>query len=287
MPMEIITDEDLKLKHAGFYWRESLEHKDVHVLCCQPLEQNGFANGFSTRTGGVSPFPQAALNLAGFSIDTSENIFENRRRFLGSFKGNWTLATCWQVHGADVHLVRDSDDASAKANERCDALITHTENVLLGVQTADCVPVLLGDGRTGAAAAIHAGWRGTAASIVANTLQRMNEEFGTRASDVRAVIGPAASACCYEVGAEVIELFRERFSDADELLTTTRQGHALIDLQRANRNQLVRAGVDASRIHTAPFCTMCRTDFFFSYRREKALHGRTGRLLSVIGREKG
>jgi len=259
----------------------------VRVLCCLPLEQDGWTNGFSTRTGGVSSLPREALNLAGFSIDTSENIFENRRRFLALFKGNWTLATCWQVHGADMRLVRDADDASAKANERCDALITHTENVLLGVQTADCVPVLLGDARTGAAAAIHAGWRGTAASIIANTLQRMNEEFGTRASDVRAAIGPAASACCYEVGAEVIELFRERFSDADELLTTTREGHALIYLQRANRNQLVRAGVDASRIHTAPFCTMCRTDFFFSYRREKALHGRTGRLLSVIGREKG
>jgi len=284
MPMEIITDEDLQLKRAGFYWRESLEHTGVRVLCCLPLEQDGFTNGFSTRTGGVSPFPQAALNLAGFSIDTSENIFENRRRFLDSFKGTWTLATCWQVHGADVHLVRDADDASAKANERCDALITHTENVLLGVQTADCVPVLLGDKRTGATAAIHAGWRGTAASIVAQTLQRMSEEFGTRAADVRAAIGPSASACCYEVGAEVIELFRERFPDADELLTTTREGHALIDLQRANRNQLILAGVDASRIHTAPICTMCRTDLFFSYRREKALHKGTGRLLSVVGR---
>ncbi len=285
--MEIITDEDLKLKRDGFYWRESREHKNVRVLCCLPLEQDGFANGFSTRTGGVSPFPQEALNLAGFSIDTSENIFENRRRLLDSFNGNWTLATCWQVHGAEMRLVRGADDASAKADERCDALITHTENVLLGVQTADCVPVLLGDVRTGAAAAVHAGWRGAAASIVAQTLRRMSVEFGTRAIDVRAAIGPAASACCYEVGAEVIELFRERFSDADELLTATREGHALIDLQRANHNQLVLAGVDASRIHTAPFCTMCRTDFFFSYRREKALDKRTGRLLSVIGRAKG
>ncbi len=282
--MEIITDEDLKLKRAGFYWRASLEHKEVRVLCCAPLERNGLANGFSTRTGGTSSLPHDALNLAGFSIDAAENIAENRRRFLNSFKGHWTLATCWQVHGATVRAVRNTDDARCNANERCDALITDTANVLVGVQTADCVPVLLGDARTGASAAIHAGWRGTSISIVGQTLQRMSAEYGTRVEDVRAAIGPAASACCYEVGAEVIELFRERFAYADDLLTETRAGHGRIDLQRANCNQLIAAGIDESRIHIAPFCTMCRTDFFFSYRRENASHGRTGRLLAVIGR---
>ncbi len=282
--MEIITDEDLKLTCAGFYWRVNLEHKDVRVLCCAPLEQDGLTNGFSTRTGGTSSLPRDALNLAGFSIDAAENITENRRRFLKSFKGHWTLATCWQVHGATVRAVHDANNASSNANELCDALITNTANVLVGVQTADCVPVLLGDARTGASAAIHAGWRGTSISIVGQTLQRMSLEYGTRIEDVRAAIGPAARACCYEVGAEVIELFRERFAYADDLLTETRAGHALIDLQRANCNQLIAAGVDESRIHTAPFCTMCRTDLFFSYRRENALHGRTGRLLAVIGR---
>ncbi len=153
------------------------------------------------------------------------------------------------------------------------------------MQTADCVPVILGDARSGACAAIHAGWRGTAASIVPHALERMRAEFGTRGADVRAAIGPAANVCCYEVGAEVIETFRTRFDDANDLLVPTREGHARIDLQRANRQQLEDAGVSPARIHTAPFCTMCRNDLFFSYRREKKIHGRTGSLLAVIGRD--
>jgi YfiH family protein len=281
--MEIIIDEELELKRAGFYWRESLLDNKVRVLCCAPLEQDKLTNGFSTRTGGVSSLPHESLNLAGFSEDTPENIFENRRRFLNVFAGEWTLATCWQVHGADVRVVRDTYDARSITDERCDALITRATNILLGVQTADCVPVLLGDARTGAVAAIHAGWRGTAASIATKTLQRMAADFGTRATDVRVAIGPSARACCYEVGSEVIELFRARFPDADGLLAPMRDGRARIDLQRANSNQLIAAGVDASRIHIAPLCTMCRTDILFSYRREKALRGRVGRLLAAIG----
>ena len=230
--------------------------------------------------------PQDALNLAGFNEDDAANIHENRRRFLALFRGEWRLATCWQVHGADVRRVRPVDATAAldTNEERCDALTTDAPHVLLGVQTADCVPIILGDARTGACAAVHAGWRGTAASIVSAALERMREEYGTRAVDVRACIGPAANVCCYEVGREVIETFRARFAYADELLVPTREGHARIDLQRANRQQLTGAGVAPERIHTAPFCTICRDDLFFSYRREKKLYGRTGRLLAVIGR---
>ena len=233
--------------------------------------------------------PEASLNLAGFDDDTSENIYENRRRFLKLFDGEWSLAAGWQVHGTDVRLVRDEMDARGPTGARgeteyCDALITDAPRVLIGVKTADCVPILLGDARTLAVAAIHAGWRGTLALIVAKTIERMREQYGTRAVDIRAAIGPAARGCCYEVGAEVIEAFTKSFPGGDELLTETRAGHALIDLQRANRQQLIAAGVSQERIHVAPLCTMCRTDLFFSYRREKSQQGRVGRLMSVIGR---
>jgi hypothetical protein len=257
---------------------------------CAPLEQDGFANGFSTRLGGTSPMPKDALNLAGFDDDAAENIYENRRRFLQLFDGQYTLAAGWQVHGADVRVVHDARDARGPKGARgeteyCDALVTNVPQVLVGVKTADCVPVLLGDARQKAVAAIHAGWRGTLARIVARTIARMRREYDTRPEDVRAAIGPSALACCYEVGGEVIEAFRSGFTaEADELFTPTREGHALVDLQRANRNQLIAEGVPAERIHLAPLCTMCRTDLFFSYRREKHLHGRVGRLMSVIGK---
>jgi YfiH family protein len=284
----MITETSEPLARAGFHWRE---RDGVRVLSCTPLEAEGFANGFSTRAGGCSPMPHGALNLAGFNEDDAANIRENRRRFLKLFSDDdnnnkWRLATCWQVHGADVRRVRPGDATHAldTNEERCDALTTDAAHILLGVQTADCVPVILGDARTGACAAVHAGWRGTAASIVSAALERMREEYGTRAGEVRACIGPAANVCCYEVGREVIDTFRARFAYADELLAPTASGHARIDLQRANRQQLVSAGVSPERIHTAPFCTICRNDLFFSYRREKKLHGRTGRLLAVIGR---
>jgi YfiH family protein len=277
--MEIITDE-AELTRAGFYWRE---RDGVRALSCAPLEQEGFTNAFSTRLGGVSPMPEAALNLAGFHEDAAENIYENRRRFLRLFDGEWRLTAVWQMHGADVRIVRDAEDARSDT-VRCDALTTNAPRILLAVKTADCVPVILGDARTGACAAVHAGWRGTIASIIPRTLERMLDEYGTRAEDVRAVIGPAAGACCYEVGAEVIEAFHENFKDADNLLTPTRDGHARLDLQRANREQLIQTDVQPERVHIAPLCTICRTDLFFSYRREKSVYGKTGRLMSVIGR---
>jgi YfiH family protein len=286
--MAMITDDPQALQ-ADFYWRD---RDGVRALVCAPLEQDGFTNGFSTRLGGVSPFPPHpgdALNLAGFNEDTVENILENRRRFLKLFAGQWTLTGCWQVHGADVRLVRNELEAQPAPDVvgdgvYCDALVSDAARVLIGVKTADCVPILIGDASTGAFAAVHAGWRGTVAGIVTEALQQLDREYATRPADVRVAIGPAAASCCYEVGAEVISAFAERFPESDKLFAPTRAGHARIDLFQANQDQLVSAGVSADRIHSSGLCTMCRTDLFFSYRCEKKIQGKVGRLMAVIGR---
>jgi YfiH family protein len=258
-------------------------------LICAALERDGFVNGFSTRIGGVSPMPHDALSLAGFNEDTAENILENRRRFLKLFPGRWSLAGCWQVHGADVRVVKDAQDAKPAENESgdtiyCDAVVSNGDGILAGIKTADCVPLLLGDAQTKSFAAVHAGWRGTLAGVAIKALERLIGEYNVRPQDVRVAIGAAAGPCCYEVGSEVIEAFASRFHDANDLFARTREGHALVDLLKANRNQLVSAGVKAERIHTAPLCTICRTDLFFSYRRDKSLHGKVGRLMAVVGR---
>ena len=285
MPIEMIT-EDSALQSAGFYWRE---REDVRALICAPLEHDGFTNGFSTRGGGVSPMPQDSLNLAGFNEDEAENIHENRRRFLKLFAGDWTLTGCWQIHSADVRVIHNEQEAQPKSgvlgdDQYCDALVSKTPKILLAVKTADCVPILIGDSTTGAFAAVHAGWRGTSTSIVRRAIEQLQQEYGARAADLRVAIGPAAMACCYEVGGEVMNLFKERFPQSGHLLTPTREGHARIDLHQANRDQLINAGVLPERIHSAALCTMDRNDLFFSYRREKNLNGRVGRLMSVIGR---
>lgn len=111
----------------------------------------------------------------------------------------------------------------------------------------------------------------------------MAANFGTDPERVIAAIGPAALCGRYEIGQEVIDAFAGEFDGYDKYLKQTRKGHALIDLHSANEDQLVECGVRPANIFKAPFCTMERTDLFFSYRIEKASNGKTGRLMSVIG----
>ncbi len=273
---------DKTLADSGFYWREK---NGVKILVCHALEEIGFVNGFSTRLGGVSPYPENSLNLSGLDIDSAENLAENRKRFLEVFGGNYALASSWQTHSADVRIVKNLDDVK-DTNQKSDALVSDLENVLVGVKTADCVPVLLGDNRTKAFAAIHAGWRGTANSIVKNTVEKMRQIYGTNAKDLICAIGPAASGKNYEVGQDVIDAFEENFSTCGNLFTKTREGHALVDLHLANKEQVSSIGVLPENIFIAPLCTLERMDLFFSYRIEKKLYGKTGRLLSVIGLRK-
>jgi len=282
--METITTDD-QLYDAGFYWREL---DGVRALVCATLEEDGFVNGFSTRGGGVSEMPANALNLAGFNDDAAENILENRRRFLKLFPGEWVFAGCWQVHGADVRVVQSVDDARPAENQQgdtiyCDVIVSRAKGVLAGVKTADCVPILIGDPVTRAFAAVHAGWRGTLATAVMVAVDRLKREYDARPENLRVAIGAAAGPCCYEVGSEVIDAFTSRFGGGASLFRTTRPGHATVDLLKANRDQLQSAGVIPERIHTAPICTMCSTDLFFSYRKEKSVHGKVGRLMAVVG----
>lgn len=255
----------------------------MKALVCAALERAGFVNGFSTRQGGVSPYPENALNLAGFGEDSDENIQENRRRFLRLFPEPSKLTTVWQVHGDGVKIARTDTDI-ANTEDKFDAVASDKAGLLVGVKTADCVPVLLGDAKSGAYAAVHAGWRGTAQSIIVKAVEKMRAEFGAEPVDLICAIGPAAVSS-YEVGQDVLDAFARNFAESAHLFTPTRPGHALVDLHRANREQLLRAGVLLENIHTAPFCTMARLDLFFSYRAENKLHGKTGRLLSVIGRQ--
>lgn len=281
IPVEMITDiQKPNVAASGFSWHG---RDGLLVLSNNRLTEAGFTNGFSTRLGGVSDFQRDALNLGGYSEDAAENIEENRRRFLAQFDGTWSLASVWQVHGCEISNILSVPDPNAEL-DRCDALLGQITGVFAGVKTADCVPVLLGDPKTGAYAAVHAGWRGTLAQIVVKAVDSMTERFGSDPADVLAAIGPSAGVCCYEVGEEVIDAFTAQSADATELFQPTRTGYARIDLPQANLNQLVNAGVPAAQIQVAPICTICRTDLFFSYRNEKKLHGKTGRLLSVIGR---
>lgn len=273
--------EEKTLTDTGFYWRE---RDGVRVLISKALENAGFVNGFSTRLGGVSAFPENSLNLAGYSDDSAENIEENRRRFLNALGAGHVIASCWQIHSDLIRVVRSVEEA-ADGDHKMDAVVSDAEGVLAGAKTADCVPVLIGDTRTGAFAAVHAGWRGTVQGIVVKAIQRMREEFGSDAADLVAAIGPAAGCRRYEIGEDVIQAFSQNFPESPHLFTPTREGHALIDLHTANLEQLIGAGVPRESVSVAPYCTMERTDLFFSHRVESK-HGKTGRMMGVVGRRR-
>ncbi|MCS6874815.1 MAG: peptidoglycan editing factor PgeF [Pyrinomonadaceae bacterium] len=269
------------LSKRGFYW---LEEKGLKILVCRRLQELGFPNGFSTRLGGVSAFPEDALNLAGFDEDSQENILENRRRFLDALSINFTLSTVWQVHSDQIKVINSLEQA-LNGNSKADAMISNLSEILLAIKTADCVPILLADPKQRTFAAIHAGWRGTLESITSKTIRKMEKIYGSTPRDLICALGPAAVSK-YEVSSDVIEKFYEKFSEVAKSFfrPSQKEGHAFLNLHQANVNQLLDSGIMKENIFVAPFCTMQRTDLFFSYRIEKAKYGKVGRLLSVIGK---
>jgi YfiH family protein len=165
-------------------------------------------------------------------------------------------------------------------------MTTKLAGVLLAIQTADCLPVLVGDTKSGAIAAIHAGWRGTAGRITERTVADLMLMHGANPRDCIAALGPAACVECYEVGDDVIQRYKKEFGYWRKLFATFKEGgKAHLDVRAANVQQLKFCGFLQERIHVAPYCTMHQNELFFSYRREGRIQGSgTGRLLSVIGK---
>lgn len=256
-------------------------------------------HGFSTRPGGVSPLEgQQVLNLGFMEWDTRENVAENRRLLQAALSAEaFTLAPLKQIHSDAIHLFNAAPAHACKG----DASATNRPGLLLAVQTADCVPILLVDPRKSAVAAIHAGWKGTLSRIAEKAVGRMRLEFGSKPSELLAALGPSIGPCCYEVGADFVTKFSAQFADASEYFDEPRTGdepnplqwlnmappghqppprNVHLDLPKANRAQLLAAGLRPENIFLSSLCTACHTELFFSHRRETGL---TGRLLSVIG----
>lgn len=185
-----------------------------------------------------------------------------------------SIARATQVHGHDVLEATENLKAGETALlGQGDILLTRQANVALVVQTADCVPILLAAG--GAVAAIHAGWRGTAGSAAAVAVRALCQRGEAAPSLVRAFIGPAIGACCYEVGSDVAAVFPTEFAQP------AGNGKFHLDLKGANRVQLEAEGVPPANITVLPFCTMCGGQRFASYRRDGA---GAGRMIALIAR---
>jgi YfiH family protein len=249
---------------------------------------------------------EKVLNLGFTDWDSRDRVLQNRAQFFAALgAGKMRVVALRQIHSDIVHVIGPAQAPQEEQALQGDALMTREPGVLLAIQTADCIPILLADTKQKTIAAIHSGWRGTAQRIAEKTLGRMQMEFGTRPRDVIAALGPGIGGCCYEVGHEVVKEFTAKFARAREWfagpidalengdndpnwlpwLTMRPPGHAPpaprahLDLIAANRAILEGAGIAPKNIISSGFCTACRSDLFFSYRREHS----TGRLMAAIG----
>lgn len=186
-----------------------------------------------------------------------------------------------QVHGATVRVAgwREATGAPEGMPPEGDALITDREAVAIGVSVADCVPILVCDPVRRGIAAVHAGWRGTVAGVLTATLEALIDRFRARPADLRLAMGPAIGACCFEVGADVINALLRRDRGAASCIRENGR-RRFVDLIEANRRQALAVGVPSSHIRSANLCTVCHPDLFPSYRREPAA---PGRMLAFIG----
>lgn len=279
----------------------------IEIIQFDPLRRfSWLVHGFSTRTGGFSKaYGGSDLSLGFTKHDSRAAVEKNREAFLQRLASpsagkRPSLVTLRQIHSDLIHRVNKRSEGPNAG----DGLITCTPGLLLGVQTADCLPVILVDRKNRVVGAFHAGWRGTFQRIVEKGVGEMRRWFNTKPADVLAAIGPGIHACCYQVGEEVRDKFHSQFAYADKFFRTTKEsdeirerypllfltarapGHSelpnkiFLDLVEANRQQLLAAGVSARNIFASELCTSCRTDLLFSHRGEK---GVTGRMMAVVG----
>lgn len=249
--------------------------------------ERSVVHALSTRFGGVSKPPYDSMNLALQVGDDADDVIENRRRFLGTLGCDFDRLTMpEQVHGDKILRVGEAEAGRgrlsyADAIPATDALMTDVPRIPLMLCFADCTPILLFDPVHRAAAIAHGGWKGTVRSIAAKTVRAMTEAFGTRTKDCLAGVGPAIGPCCYEIGGEVAEEFRQAFPRFADEIISNHDGKIRLDLWKANRLQLEEAGLLPEHIETAGVCTACRARTFFSYRAEGPTTGRIAAVMAI------
>ncbi len=226
----------------------------------------GMIHAFTTRQGGMG-----ARKDGGKHPDDWEAV----ARAFGICIDR--VVTVDQVHGENIVTVDDLNVLDVRT-VHADAMITAVPGIAVGIETADCVPVLLFDPKKPAVAAVHAGWKSTVKKIVQKAVHRMHEEFGSDPTRLIAAIGPAIGPECYEVDEHVMGKVRDAFSFWNEVSTPRGDDHWSLDLLKANKLELLQIGLAEQNVHALGLCTSCRRDLFYSYRAE----GRTGRILSVI-----
>lgn len=243
------------------------------------LSEAGFVHAFFTRHHGWSTGPYASLNLSPLVGDDEARVHENLKLVAESLGVPLArLLYAAQVHGNDVAVVGNETDAAALRRHPADAVVSVAAGVACAVRTADCVPLLVADRASGAVAAIHAGWRGVAAGVVAAAISRMRREIGAT-GDLIVAIGPHISVAAFEVSEEVAEQLCRASPVPDVVQRGAGRPH--VDLERILRGQLDQLGVVPAAVERVGGCTVADPDRWFSYRRDGKGSGR--HLHAIVG----
>jgi YfiH family protein len=234
-------------------------------LQAENLKSTNTAHGFLGRVGGASQGIYASLNCGSGSNDNPEDMIENRKRAAKTLTGDFpaALVTCFQIHSAEAIIVREA--WRANENPKADAMVTDRSDIILGILTADCAPVLLADREANIIGAAHAGWGGAFGGIIESVVAAMME-LGAQREHIAAAIGPCISQGAYEVGPE----FEARFCGASASYSrffapSELRGHWQFALKDFVAFRLEEAGV--ADISSLSACTYARESDFFSYRR--------------------
>ena len=260
--------------------------RGVSFYACSGWE--GAAHGFSTRLGGVSPPPWDSLNLGVSLGDKPDNVRENFVRFcaaVGTDAG--ALVKNHQVHGDVIRRVTRADilpDAAAPGDFDGDGLVTGVPGVCLTVFSGDCIPVLLYDPVRQCAAAVHAGWRGTAIGASARAAEVMAREYGCRPEHILAAVGPGIGPCCFETHGDVPDGLRSGLGEdaAPFIRPLSREGKFSVDLKGANARWLERAGLRPEHIALCPACTACDLSTFWSHRVQGTRRGSMAAVIQLL-----
>jgi len=266
---------------------EQLEKEGIATFHFKLFSQfDNISHFVSTRQGGISNGHFSSLNI-GFHVgDDNFRVLQNRR-FLSEAIGidlmKFTFAN--QCHSANVAIVSDAQRGKGAMEKdsalgNFDGMVSNVKNICLAVQVADCVPILLYDPVQKVIGSLHAGWRGTLKKIVMEAVSKMIQNYGSRADDIYAGLGPANGPCCYEVGEDVYREARISLGLVKDVIKPAKnEGKYIFDQWTANVKQLTDAGLKREHIEVSEICTQCHADTFFSSR---ANNGVTGRFMAGI-----
>lgn len=245
--------------------------------------------GFTTKLGGVSQGHLESLNLGWKQGDKRENVCENYRRACASLPGEPDkLVFSDQIHEDRVEYVTEKDCAGSSFNKMMsgvDGMITDVPGIILATSYADCVPLFFVDSVNHCIGSSHSGWRGTVKRIGEKTIKNMEKKFGSKPENMVCLIGPSICQKCYEVSVDVIEKFKDSYSQeclcdifvADE----SKHGKYKLDLWAAIWHQLIEAGMKKENIYVSGICTNCNYKLLFSHRKTNGKRGAMNGLIKI------